>query len=107
MSLHRCLTASVVALARRRRGNTMNEIAWQSHQLTTPDLDIAWHDAGNGPPVLFLHGGPGHDHQFMRALAAPLTQQFRCVLADQRGTGKSHLRPIDALPPRRSLSRRY
>jgi proline iminopeptidase len=74
----------------------MNEIAWQSHQLTTPDLDIAWHDAGNGPPVLFLHGGPGHDHQFMRALAAPLTQQFRCVLADQRGTGKSHLRPIDA-----------
>ena len=73
----------------------MNEIAWQSHQLTTPALDIAWHDQGNGPPGAVCMAGRVTITSSC-ALAAPLTQQFRCVLADQRGTGKSHLRPIDA-----------
>lgn len=62
----------------------------------TADGELAWHERGAGPTVVFLHGGPGHDHCFMRALAEPLGARFRCVLPDQRGTGGSVLGAMDA-----------
>lgn len=69
--------------------------AWQDHLLDRQDLHLAWYDAGSGPPVFFLQGGPGDDHQPMRALAAPLVSDFHCVLHDPRGTGRSHLARLD------------
>jgi proline iminopeptidase len=62
---------------------------WHAHHLTTPDGRLAWFDTGNGPPVIFISGGPGDDHRYLRALASPLAAQFLCILFDQRGTGGS------------------
>jgi proline iminopeptidase len=64
---------------------------WKEHVLPTADLQLAWYEAGDGPAVVFLHGGPGDDHSYLRPLAEPLTRQFRCILYDQRGSGHSHL----------------
>ncbi|MBX3017914.1 MAG: alpha/beta hydrolase [Bdellovibrionaceae bacterium] len=44
---------------------------------------------GRGPTVIFLHGGPGDTHHYMKRMAEPLFGEFRCVLFDQRGTGAS------------------
>jgi Predicted hydrolases or acyltransferases (alpha/beta hydrolase superfamily) len=71
-------------------------LTWQQHSLKTGDLDLAWYEAGKGRAVMVLHGGPGHDHRLMRALAEPLTHQFRCILPDQRGSGLSMLSQLDA-----------
>lgn len=64
---------------------------WKEHILSTADLPLAWYEAGNGPTLVFLHGGPGDDHQYLRTLAEPLTKDFRCILYDQRGSGHSPL----------------
>jgi proline iminopeptidase len=64
---------------------------WKEHVLPTADLQLAWYEAGDGPAIVFLHGGPGDDHSYLRPFAEPLTRQFRCILYDQRGSGQSHL----------------
>jgi len=74
----------------------MTSVHWTQGAVENSDLIIAYYESGSGPLVLFLHGGPGHDHQLMRTLAAPLTQHCRCVLYDQRGVGNSPLTRYDA-----------
>jgi proline iminopeptidase len=69
---------------------------WQEHYLRTPDLRLAWYAAGSGPTVIFLNGGPGDSHRYLRPAAAPLAGHFRCVLYDQRGCGRSLLDNPDA-----------
>jgi pimeloyl-ACP methyl ester carboxylesterase len=31
---------------------------WKEHVLPTADLPLAYYEAGDGPVVVFLHGGP-------------------------------------------------
>jgi proline iminopeptidase len=45
--------------------------------------------AGNGPKVVFLYGGPGYAVSAMRPWADSLSDEFECILFDQRGTGLS------------------
>src|SRR5438067_2807308 len=73
----------------------MAQPRWQERLLPTSDLHLAFYEAGNGPTILFLHGGPGDDHRYMRPLAEPLTNDFHCVLYDQRGSGRSVLDRLD------------
>jgi len=65
--------------------------AWQEHVLCRGDVDLAWYEAGRGPTVVWINGGPGDDHRYLRPVAAPLADRFRCVLYDQRGCGRSRL----------------
>lgn len=65
-------------------------------RLRTADGELAWYERGEGPVIVFLHGGPGHDHRFLRSLAHPLAEQYCCILLDQRGTGGSTLVSADA-----------
>lgn len=51
--------------------------------------ELAALSVGEGPSVIFLHGGPGDTHHYMRKMAAPLVSSFRCIFFDQRGTGGS------------------
>jgi len=69
----------------------MDGLTWQEHILPTADLDIAWYEVGNGPTVVFLNGGPGDSHRYLRPVVAPLADRFHCVLYDQRGCGRSRL----------------
>lgn len=51
--------------------------------------------AGNGSPILFVHGGPGSDSYYFEATPgnALLQQQHTIVYFDQRGSGRSSAAP--------------
>lgn len=50
---------------------------------------LAVFSEGRGEPVIFLHGGPGDTHHYMKRMAEPLFEKFQCVFFDQRGSGGS------------------
>jgi 2-hydroxy-6-oxonona-2,4-dienedioate hydrolase len=50
-------------------------------------------ELGDGPPVLFLHGGPGACGTAWASLAARLPD-LRCLLLDRPGTGLSDPKPL-------------
>lgn len=62
---------------------------YQVHRVTT-DEDVTIHalSAGEGPPLLLLHGHP-QTHVLWHKVAPVLQQHFRLVLADLRGYGDS------------------
>jgi 3-oxoadipate enol-lactonase len=56
---------------------------------------IHYRDAGDGPPIVILHGGWGYDaYPFDRQIAA-LASRHRLVIPDRTGYGRSE--PIDTL----------
>ena len=77
-------------------GSSLSTVDWREHRLRTRSGEIALHEAGDGPPLVFLHGGPGQDHRLIRTLAEPLTREYRCILPDQRGSGGSAVESLDA-----------
>lgn len=52
-------------------------------------LNIFVRILGKGEPIIFLHGGPGGTQEFFLPHVNPLAQDFRLVLYDQIGCGKS------------------
>ena len=46
-------------------------------------------DAGEGPPIVVLHGGPEFDHAYLLPELDRLADSFRLVSYDQRGRGRS------------------
>lgn len=57
----------------------------------------AFGDAGR-PVVVVLHGGPGGDYRYLLGLAA-LSDSYRVVFYDQRGTGLSPRVPAEDITP--------
>jgi pimeloyl-ACP methyl ester carboxylesterase len=59
---------------------------------------LYYHNYGskNLPPVILLTGGPGNSYIQLDALARTLSNKFRCILPEQRGTGKSIPSPFDS-----------
>lgn len=56
---------------------------------------IHYRDAGDGPPIVILHGGWGYDaYPFDRQIGA-LASRYRIVIPDRTGYGRSE--PIDTL----------
>jgi len=51
---------------------------------------------GDGEPVLVINGGPGLDCEGFSSLAGLLADKYMIILYDQRGTGKSELKPVDS-----------
>ncbi len=45
-----------------------------------------------GPYLVLLAGGPGSDPAYMKPVVDELSNKFRCVLLEQRGTGRSRLK---------------
>ncbi|WP_137287751.1 alpha/beta fold hydrolase [Halorussus salinisoli] len=72
----------------------MNHETWSEAQAETTvtvdghDLSLAYRDAGEGDPVLFLHGIPTWSFLWRR-IAPPLEGQFRTVAPDFVGYGNS------------------
>ncbi len=46
-------------------------------------------EAGDGFPLILVHGGPGLDHHEFRPYLDPLGDDFRLLYVDQRGQGAS------------------
>jgi len=57
---------------------------------------IHYRDAGDGPPIVILHGGWGYDAYSFDHQIAALASRHRIVIPDRTGYGRSE--PIDTLP---------
>lgn len=57
--------------------------------VSSNNAKLATYTTGSGPAVIFLHGGPGDTHHYMKKMAQPLARDFQCIFFDQRGTGLS------------------
>jgi len=55
-------------------------------------LRLAYHEIGDGAPLLFVHGATGTGEFDWSGLAAALSSRYRCVLPDLRGHGQSEFR---------------
>ena len=51
---------------------------------------------GNGKPILLLSGGPGASAFMLEPIANSLSNDYQCILFEQRGTGKSRTNPFDS-----------
>lgn len=68
----------------------MTGLAFLQSQIPVTGGHLGAWSIGKGPGVIFLHGGPGDTHDYMKRMAEPLFRDFQCVFFDQRGTGKSN-----------------
>src|SRR5437870_5411671 len=59
-------------------------------------IDLFYTIAGTaGDYVLVLSGGPGEDIRSMQGIADELGKKYRCIMFEQRGTGRSKLTRCD------------
>jgi proline iminopeptidase len=67
-------------------------------KVTGDGLNLFYRIAGpaNGDYALILSGGPGEDIDSMQGIADELGKKYRCIMWEQRGTGRSKLAKYDA-----------
>lgn len=65
------------------------------HKVKTTGAEINFRSAGNGPPLLLLHGYP-QTHAMWHRIAPDLARRFTVIAADLRGYGDSSKPPSDA-----------
>jgi proline-specific peptidase len=53
------------------------------------DTELFVVERGSGYPIIVLHGGPGLDHHEFADYLDPLCDDYRLLLVDQRGQGRS------------------
>jgi proline iminopeptidase len=64
--------------------------------LPRPGFDLHYTVVGSeGPYVVVLSGGPGEEVRSMQGIADELGKDHRCVMLEQRGTGRSRLPAYD------------
>jgi pimeloyl-ACP methyl ester carboxylesterase len=68
--------------------------AWDDRLLSyeRDGLRLAYHEIGEGAPLLFVHGATGTGKFDWGELAAALSPQYRCIVPDLRGHGQSGFR---------------
>jgi proline iminopeptidase len=94
------LSALLVACAHPGpRAGARAPLATGEHERVVNGVRLYYRVAGEAPawraPVLFLHGGPGHNsYSFARLMGPRLEKSRRMVYLDQRGCGRSE-RPWD------------
>jgi proline iminopeptidase len=67
-------------------------------KITRDGIDLFYKVVGpaSGDYVLILSGGPGEDIHSMQGIADELGKKYRCIMWEQRGTGRSKLAKYDA-----------
>src|SRR5947207_2852323 len=67
-------------------------------KVTRDGIDLFYKVMGltSGDYVLILSGGPGEDIHSMQGIADELGKKYRCIMWEQRGTGRSKLPKYDA-----------
>lgn len=53
------------------------------------DVDLFVKQAGDGPALVVVHGGPDWDHSYLLNAVGALTSKYRVILYDHRGCGRS------------------
>lgn len=67
-----------------------------NQKVVSHGLDIHYRIIGQGPPLLILGGGPGDVADRYLSLCELLSKKVKCILVEQRGTGKSAPAVLDA-----------
>jgi proline iminopeptidase len=67
-------------------------------KVTREGVDLFYKIVGpeSGDYLLVLSGGPGEDIHSMQSIADELGKKYRCIMWEQRGTGRSKLSKYDA-----------
>ncbi len=67
-------------------------------KVTRDGIDLFYRIVGptSGDHVLVLSGGPGEDINSMQGIADELAKKYRCIMWEQRGTGRSKLPRYDS-----------
>src|SRR5207302_7028891 len=66
-------------------------------EIARDSADLFYTIAGaSGDYVLVLSGGPGEDIRSMQGVADELAKKYRCIMWEQRGTGRSKLPRYDS-----------
>ena len=64
--------------------------------ISTDSSAIFYRTYGTGKPLLIINGGPGMNSDGFQGLATALSENFRTIIFDQRGTGRSVLKKVDS-----------
>lgn len=64
------------------------EIDWSGRSVETPELSINYARAGQGAPIVFLHGWPEFNRTWLHNMPA-LADRYDCVAPDLRGFGRT------------------
>jgi proline iminopeptidase len=92
----RTLVVSIFALSIVCVGHAATEGAATSGVVTRGGVELHYTVLGDrGPYLLVLSGGPGEEVGSMAGVAEHLRQRYRCVMLEQRGTGRSRLAAYD------------
>ena len=65
---------------------------WEIGRAMIGDVSIVFRKAGNGPPLVLLHGWPQHSLMW-HTIGPILAQHFTVIAPDQRGVGMSTITP--------------
>jgi len=88
-----CLAISSVILPSTVRAAQQHSLGGK---VTREGIDLFYNIVGaSGDYVLVLSGGPGEDISSMQGIADELGKQYRCIMWEQRGTGRSKLPKLD------------
>lgn len=71
-----------------------NEASFQ--KIENEGTDIYFRIFGEGKPILILGGGPGDNSDRYLNLCGLLSENYKCILVDQRGSGKSRPDVLDS-----------
>ena len=71
-------------------------IAQKSDSIIVSNAVLHYSVQGEGSPILLLSGGPGISSDQLSDVSERLSKSYRCILFDQRGTGKSQTNPMDS-----------
>lgn len=68
----------------------------QYDKIQNEGLEVYYRIYGEGQPLLIIGGGPGDNSDRYVSLCEVLSGNFKCILVDQRGTGKSTPEKLDS-----------
>ncbi len=72
-------------------------MAQQANSFITSDGETLYYTKmGKGPRLFLLPPGPGHSVNLIQPWADSLSNQFECILLEQRGTGRSEKVKVDS-----------
>lgn len=73
------------------------KIDWGGRSVETPELTINYARAGNGAPIVFLHGWPEFNRTWLHNIPV-LADRYDCIAPDLRGFGRT----VSKVPRRES-----
>lgn len=77
---------------------SINTFSQSEYFITSADqTKLHVREFGSGEPLIFLAGGPGLNATYLDAIWENLFSDYRCIVLDQRGTGKSILPKVDSV----------